>query len=202
MLEFSEIKLHNPGVLKTRLPECMFRDIVTDMHAQVGHTQKPYNSKLVGHLEQEYQYTPCEVLKICINNMFVEYQQRFDFAVGKQFDINQTAWVNFQYKHEYNPCHFHQGAVSWVLWISIPYLLQNELSLAHVKNSNYQVASKFQFIYNQLDGGTALHLLDIDRTWQGNMIMFPSYLKHQVYPFFTSDQPRISMSGNVFVQDS
>ena len=28
--------------------------------------------------------------------------------------------------------------------------------------------------------------------------MFPSYLNHMVYPFYTSDEYRISMSGNIF----
>ena len=202
LLEFTELKLDNPGVLKTRLPECVFREITTDMFAQVEQTRKSYNAQLVGHIEQEYQYNPCEILKICVHNMFVEYQQRFNFMVGRNFNFDTSVWVNFQKKHEYNPCHFHDGAVSWVLWVSIPYLLKEELEMESVKNSNYQVASKFQFIYNTLDGGIKMHLLDIDRTWEGCMIMFPSYLKHQVYPFCTSNKMRISMAGNVVEQNS
>ena len=39
--------------------------------------------------------------------------------------------------------------------------------------------------------------LDIDQTWEGVLMMFPAYLKHQVYPFQTCDEHRISIAGNI-----
>ena len=29
-------------------------------------------------------------------------------------------WVNYQYKHEFNPYHFHGGMYSFVIWMKIP----------------------------------------------------------------------------------
>ena len=72
--------------------------------------------------------------------------------------------------------------------------------MPNVGESNFKVASKFQFIYNLLDGGISTTQLDIDKTWEGSVIMFPSYLKHQVYPFQTSDEHRISISGNIEIK--
>ena len=40
-------------------------------------------------------------------------------------------------------------------------------------------------------------VLPIDKAWEGTMILFPSSLNHNVYPFYTSDDYRISISGNL-----
>ena len=58
----------------------------------------------------------------------------------------------------------------------------------------------FQLIYNSLDVGISTTQLDIDKTLEGSLIMFPNYLKHQVYPFQTSDEHRISISGNIEIK--
>jgi hypothetical protein len=38
---------------------------------------------------------------------------------------------------------------------------------------------------------------DVDNTWEGKMALFPADLNHIVYPFYTSEDYRISISGNV-----
>jgi hypothetical protein len=199
-LEFSEIKLHNPGVLKSRIPASTFAELTKDLQKQVDNKPEKYNSRLAGQIETELQYKINGGFKDCIEQTFLEYRRRFDFYLDKDYIIDYNAWVNFQKKHEYNPLHFHYQDISWVIWIAIPYDLQEELNMPNVRESNYKTASKFQFVYNLLDGGTSSALLDIDKTWEGSLIMFPSYLKHQVYPFQTSDEHRISISGNIDVK--
>ena len=44
-----------------------------------------------------------------------------------------------------------------------------------------------------------LHRIPIDSTWEGHIIMFPANLQHCVYPFYTSDDTRISFSGNILL---
>jgi len=36
-----------------------------------------------------------------------------------------------------------------------------------------------------------------DKTMEGTVSMFPGTLTHCVYPFFTSDDERISIAGNI-----
>ena len=33
---------------------------------------------------------------------------------------------------------------------------------------------------------------------EGHMLVFPAGLTHQVFPFYTSDEQRVSISGNVW----
>jgi len=196
-LEFSEIKLYNPGVLKTRLPVRVFAELTRDLQKQVDSKPKRYNTDLAGHLETELQYDINGDFRQCINSMFLEYRERFDFYRNDDYVIDSSSWVNFQKKHEYNPLHYHYQDVSWVVWITIPYDLQTEMSLPSIREANGNVASKFQFVYNKLDSGIHMHEINIDKSWEGVLIMFPAYLKHQVYPFQTSDEHRISIAGNI-----
>ena len=45
-LEFSEIKLYNPGVLKTKIPASIFADLTRDLQKQVDNRPEKYNSHL------------------------------------------------------------------------------------------------------------------------------------------------------------
>ena len=120
-----------------------------------------------------------------------------DFPPKYKLEFIDT-WVNFQKKYEYNPVHHHSGDLVFVIWIKIPYKLQDELNHPSSIMSNSGAASKFQFtnISNKFSN-ISKNLLDIDESFEGKMIIFHSKMEHTVYPFFTSDEYRISMSGNL-----
>ena len=40
-------------------------------------------------------------------------------------------------------------------------------------------------------------MVPVDKTYEGTIVMFPSEMLHAVYPFYTSDDYRISVSGNL-----
>jgi hypothetical protein len=200
-LEFSELKLDNPGIITTRIPVRVFAELTADLQQQVDLKPVAYNQYLAGHIETELAYQIKDSFRKCLELTFDEYRKRFNFYPNHSYNIDDDAWVNFQKKHEYNPIHYHFQDLSWVLWVTIPYELDEEISAPHVRESNSKHASKFQFIYNKLDGGIGMHLIDIDKSYEGVMIMFPSYLKHQVYPFQTSDEYRISLAGNIKILD-
>ncbi len=200
-LEFSEIKLYNPGVLKTRIPASIFADLTRDLQKQVDNKPKKYNAFLIGQIETEFQYIINGQFRDCIEQTYLEYSRKFNFYENQNYIIDNDAWANFQKKHEYNPIHFHHKAISWVTWITIPYDLEEELNMPNVKEAHVKYASKFEFIYNSFDGGISTTQLDIDKTWEGSLIMFPNYLKHQVYPFQTSNEHRVSISGNIDIRN-
>lgn len=200
-LEFSEIKLYNPGVLKTRIPASIFADLTRDLQKQIDNKPKKYNAFLIGQIETEFQYVINGQFRDCIEQTYLEYSRKFNFYENQNYIIDNDAWANFQKKHEYNPIHFHHKAISWVTWITIPYDLEEELNMPNVKEAHVKYASKFEFIYNSFDGGISTTQLDIDKTWEGSLIMFPNYLKHQVYPFQTSNECRISISGNIDIRN-
>jgi hypothetical protein len=172
------------------------------------------NGDLAGNIEKEFflnesfekiLFPYSSHLANKFHNTNQEIQNRHDQSNTQKQDLNWVctgSWINFQKKHEFNPTHHHYGDYSFVLWIQIPYNLKEELELENCKNSNSKYNSLFCFSFLDLYGRITENRLSIDKTWEGTMILFPSNLKHQVYPFFTSDDYRISISGNLVKRTS
>ncbi len=114
---------------------------------------------------------------------------------GTTYELDNF-WVNFQEKYEFNPTHYHTGVFSFVLWINLPYTKEKEeryfeqISPKETKNGH------FSFYYTNALGIIENYTFLTDKSMEKKGIIFPSVLNHCVYPFFTSDDYRISVSGN------
>jgi hypothetical protein len=161
---------------------------------------RKYNKNLAGNLEKEYSTDKSkEILEkdlITLANEYHEYsKENKHYPNWKIKDL----WINFQKKYEHNPMHNHSGDLSFVLWITIPYDLKEELSLPNCKNSNSPSNSLFKFVFTDFLGRVVTSRIDVDKSYEGTIVMFPSALNHIVYSFYTSDDYRISISGNLVV---
>ena len=161
---------------------------------------KKYNDRLAGNLEKEYLADKSKKILekdlIALANEYHKHSQENEHYPNWKID---DLWINFQKKYEHNPIHVHTGDLSFVLWITIPYDLNEELSLPNCKNSNAPSNSIFEFIYTDFLGRIISTKINVDKSYEGTIIMFPSELFHTVHPFYTSDDYRISISGNLIV---
>ena len=109
-----------------------------------------------------------------------------------------SMWVNFQRENEFNPLHDHAGVLSFVIWMRVPYESkdQEKLDIAQRSNSKHDVGN-FSFSYSDILGGTRSFLYPMGKDKEGMMVMFPSKLKHQVFPFYNCKEERVSISGNL-----
>ena len=57
------------------------------------------------------------------------------------------------------------------------------------------------FQYNTALGGLDTEYLYVDKSFEWKMVFFPARLNHGVNPFYTSDDHRVSISGNVYLID-
>ena len=107
-------------------------------------------------------------------------------------------WVNFQKKHEFNPPHDHSGVYSFVIWMQIPtsYAEQRKLPIAAQSNADGSI-SNFGFHYTNSLGRVSQFFYNMEKEAEGYMVMFPSEMKHEVFPFYENDGERISISGNI-----
>jgi len=103
-------------------------------------------------------------------------------------------WVNFQHQNEFNPSHNHTGVYSFVIWLKIPteHEEQNKDNPCNIK-----LTSSFQFTYTDIMGRIKQFSYNLNKSWEGTMLFFPSKLVHQVYPFYNNDGERITVSGNI-----
>ena len=159
---------------------------------------KKNNDKLAGNLEKEYLTNKSKkILEKDLITLANEYHKIFQENKHYPNWKIKDLWINFQKKYEHNPMHHHTGDLSFVLWITIPYDLKEELSLPNCKNSNSPSNSLFEFIFIGFLGKIISKKINVDKTYEGTIIMFPSALNHTVHPFYTSDEYRISISGNL-----
>ena len=112
-------------------------------------------------------------------------------------------WANFQYKHEFNPIHSHGGVYSFVVWLKIPYSTEELRSSPQFNGTPREQVLPGCFAFQFLNGIGELQNLpfDLSAEKEGHMILFPSALRHCVYPFHGTDEPRVSLSGNLFFKE-
>lgn len=159
------------------------------------------NNTLAGHIKEEYalERPPNDIIKMLlgmIDRRFSMYLKKISMLTKDlPFDIDQM-WCNFQKKHEFNPPHDHSGVFSFVVFIKIPYALDKEVKYFNaVEGNNY--TSKFTFHSINKFGGLYLQPLKVDKSFEGKIIFFPATQIHEVFPFYTSDDYRITVSGNI-----
>jgi len=113
----------------------------------------------------------------------------------------ESLWVNFQKKHEFNPPHDHSGVYSFVIWMQIPtsYAEQKKLPICAESNADNHI-SNFAFSYTNTMGRVSTFAYNMEKQAEGYMVMFPSQMLHQVFPFYENDGERISISGNVDIR--
>jgi hypothetical protein len=163
----------------------------------------PFNNKLAGNLEHEYELTKCHAhVQDLLMPLVTEFNSNFNYMKGFKLFKNShrivldKLWVNFQRKHEFNPLHNHSGVLSFVIWIDIPYAIKDEMSRPSGLNSNNNIPGHFSLVFINSLGEIQTEDIPADRTFNGKIIIFPASMRHCVYPFYTSDEYRVSVSGN------
>ena len=112
---------------------------------------------------------------------------------GISFNLGKGPWINYQRSGEYQPCHEHVGEISSVVYIDIPPEIAKE---EYTKDTNINCPGQIEFMYQSGGLGSTGTFKVVPVT--GDILLFPSGLKHIAYPFHTKDVTRISMSFNVF----
>lgn len=117
-----------------------------------------------------------------------------DFRIKPALESLQ---VNIQKKYEFNPLHKHRGLFSFVIWLKIPYNHEDEAKTVIGESNVANAIGNFHFVYST-DCGLTSYPINMNSDIEGYCVLFPSYLPHQVYPFYTSDEERITVAGNIY----
>lgn len=194
----------NFGFIRDKVPEGLFNKLKEEvLSVDLTSTENKINYNLAGNIEKEY--------KLGKNQQeFEEYLLGLCKQYTSNWDITRTTkdlssenlelynyWTNFQKKNEFNPIHAHDGTYSFALWIQVPYYILEEINQKSSVESNSPRAGMFSFFYNNMFGEIREVEFPVDKTYEGTIFLFPSCLQHMVYPFSSSDEYRISISGNL-----
>jgi len=197
----------NIGVVEGQLSE----DVVDNIWKVVNEARdNPVDSKpeLAGNISSSIKLDRnSELLKDFTGETIPAFMQqhmeaygppyRMAMKEGEQFYL-ESLWVNFQRQHEFNPPHDHAGVYSFVIWMQIPtsYEEQRKLPIAVESNADNHI-SNFAFSYTNTLGRVSTFAYNMEKEAEGYMVMFPSAMLHQVFPFYENEGERISISGNI-----
>ena len=203
---FNHSHLPNVGLTEGKIPPEIYQSLnkeIVDIHTNDQGILK-MNESLAGQITKEYQITKSlPLLNPFLEEMGRAYQKEWNYYPKENPNDNklkvESVWVNMQKKLEVNPLHNHDGTLSFVAWLYVPFKLEDERNMENCKNSRtVELASTFQFVYTTALGTIANCPMFVESGWEGKIIMFPSKLLHMVYPFQTSDDYRISIAGNLY----
>ena len=202
---FNHSHLPNIGLTNGKIPPNIYQALnkeIVDINNDDSNTFK-MNEVLAGQITKEYQITKSrELLDPFLEEMGRAYQKEWYYFDEKDLNKDlkvESVWVNMQKKLEVNPLHNHDGTLSFVAWLHVPFKLEDERNMPNCKNSRtVELASTFQFVYTTALGTIANCPMFVESGWEAEIVMFPAKLLHMVYPFQTSDDYRISIAGNLY----
>ena len=207
-LQYTPVPLSpNYGFIQCTIPESLRKPILDS----IDESSIPSNEGLVGQIKDEKELTIYKDNPDYTNfifNLVRVYESCYNSWISSIAFLNQNKdielehdmlWVNRMNKGEFNPCHIHSSIYSYVMWIKVPYDLENEKKVFPEAKDNS--CGCFDFIYSN-NTGVANYRIPVDYRYEWEMVFFPSNLMHTVYPYFTTDEQRISVAGNIKLVDN
>ena len=212
------LEAFSPTIMESTVPK-RFIDIVNDTgDAVLSDKQKSvqwdWSHKLVGKVSKEVQIPvsnsddrdflfkvmrqAClDYLKHIISkNRSYKWSEMAGDGVPTLDNIHLThSWIVSQYAGEYNPYHHHSGDFSAVIYLKIPPKMQEELDKEF--EDHYPTNGLIEFMYGETQDMRTNYLKFKPEV--GKLLVFPSYLKHFVYPFYSEGERR-SMSFNAHMK--
>ena len=185
-----------PLLMKTKITEAMRLKFLSEAEAST----LDFKPKLAGIIKKEVGFRDSKIFLPFFNQMFDMYADaQFKWSpevTTKPEDFKQqytldSLWANFQGPGDFNPPHDHGGALSWVIYLTIPEALKEEQAAYTGRSAG---PGGITFIYGEGPRTYITHHSHFPE--EGDMFIFPAGLKHWVFPF-KSDCTRVSVSGNV-----
>ena len=215
-IELNWKQTFSPTILESKVPK-RFLDIVNNVGDEVladdGLSKKwDFSNSLVGKVSKEVSipiknpddatYCLSMMRMYCVEylkqmqdwNRSYEWNKASDSAIPKEENISiSQSWIVSQYKNEYNPWHKHSGHFSAVIYLKIPDGMENHF--VKETQDHYPASGLLEFSYGEAQDMRSDTLMCKPEV--GMILLFPSYLKHSVYPFYC-DGERRSMSFNAY----
>jgi hypothetical protein len=172
MNEYNYPYVFNPGMISGKIPETLFRELVSFYTLPTAKETPLENTSFKYHLP--------------FNDGLNDYLQDMYSNWCKAFEVEYTVmdlqvWSQILNKNDYVSLESHKGsAVSFILWIQIP-----------------DKGEKLVLTYSQYNGSICNNPIEIDKSYQGTMIMFPAGISYSVFPRVEEREERIAICGYI-----
>ena len=188
------------GFVQTTLDDASIARLVAEIDSLDKSRQPTMDHSHVGTIAQEYCIVGdgarddiAQALMPCVEL----YCQENHFTLDQRPITLTDTWVNFQKPGEYLIPHTHKGIFSFALWIRVPFTNADEHAWRTANGKSSLAVHAFSFHYTDALGRITPYELSVDRSWERTLVVFPGEMTHSVTPYYSTDEERIVVSGNV-----
>ena len=191
-----KIELPNYGILDVTLE----KNVLDHLHHLVE-KYEPDDAKQQWMLVDDDNRFQKEVLNPIIQEYVADYGFPEKLKTTHIHDLTfQKFWANYTGKGEYQALHNHDAIWSFVIWLKLPAVANDEQS---VKEAMHPDAGDFILTYSDIIGRTRKVNWKLEKQYnEGHMLLFPSDLYHAVYPHFQTDEKRLSLAGDIVINSN
>ena len=186
-------------------------NIVKELDARIEETGgKPEfdaSGQLAGRIKKQTHLD--EVISDTTRNVILNHCKNFfeQTSGGQELPMSamtlDSIWSNIQEAREYNPVHQHTGNFSFVIYtrndledLSVEEIQDNEYDNKVVDYDNQKpLAGMIELFYGEGNWMNWTSFQHIPK--RGDILIFPSWLRHTVYAHYETGKIRISVAGNV-----
>ena len=211
----------SPTIMESVVPD-KFVEIVNEtadkvLNSDTASIEWDWSHKLVGKVHKEVQIPirnkeHRELLFSTMKNACVDYLKE-SIKEGNHHSWKKIAgeltptldnihlthsWVVSQYAGEYNPWHHHSGDFSAVVYLKLPPNMDKEIEEDF--EDHYPANGLIEFMFGENQNFRSDNLKFKPEV--GKLIVFPSWLRHFVYPFKSEGERRsMSFNAHMFVPE-
>ena len=181
------LKPFGPTIGKTKISKKFFDKLNKEFDKKSKFKKIDYSAKLASQIQKELKISDQFIKK----NLIFELKKIIRIFLKKENIKNikdikvLNLWVVRQFKGEYNPIHYHEGDISGVGYLKLPKgMTKNKM----VKNKKIKTNGTIDFINGQ-KGFLSKSIYNVSPKIR-DLLIFPNYLMHSVYPFNVEGERR------------
>jgi hypothetical protein len=193
------IQFPNLGYVKDTITDQQIPNLLAWVSA-IDHNTATINHSHVGVIEREYEIEDGDAkdeLSNILGPMVQQYATDMHYTLEPRPIALTTAWCNLQQSGEYFAAHTHNGVFSFALWLTVPFTQADERAWREARGKSGRETASFQFHYTDALGRITPNVLEVDREWERTIVVFPGEMMHSVTPYYSTQDLRIVVSGNI-----
>ena len=199
-----------PPIYIDKIDENIIKELDVRIEEAGGKPEFDASGQLAGRIKKQTHLD--EVISDTTRNVILNHCKNFfeQTSGGQELPMSamtlDSIWSNIQEAREYNPIHQHTGNFSFVIYtrndlenLSVEEIQDNEYDNKVVDYDNQRpLAGMIELFYGEGNWMNWTSYQHIPK--RGDILIFPSWLRHTVYAHYETGKIRISVAGNVSLQ--
>ena len=196
-----------PPIYIDKIDENILKELDVRIEETGGKPEFDASGQLAGRIKKQTHLD--KVISDTTKNVILNHCKNFfeQTSGGQELPMSamtlDSIWSNIQEAREYNPIHQHTGNFSFVIYtrndledLSVEEIQDNEYDNKVVDYDNQKpLAGMIELFYGEGNWMNWTSFTHVPK--RGDILIFPSWLRHTVYAHYETGKIRISVAGNV-----